>query len=92
MAEREDVLVIRVTRPAGLDYRAADRADAEAKGFAYAEQQLVAVETADAFVEELAGAWDVVERLVDDVQAGRRNLAGEEPRRAAAPGEEAGRG
>jgi hypothetical protein len=88
MGDREDVLIIRVTRPAGLDYQAADQAEAEAKGERYAAQQVVAVETADAFVEELDAAWDAVASMATDVQAGRRNLGGEEPRRAAAPAEE----
>jgi hypothetical protein len=88
MAEREDVLVIRVTRPTGLNYRAADQAEAETKGEQYAAQQVIAVETVDAFVEELSAAWDTVASLAADVQAGRRNLGGGEPRRAAAPPEE----
>ena len=77
MSEREDVLVIRVTRPAGLDFKALNQYEAAAKGERYAAMQEVEIETTDSFVEEFADAWDRVAAIAVDVRAGRRNLAGE---------------
>ena len=91
MGDREDVFIIRVTRPVGLDYQAADAAEAEEKGERYAAQQQVAIETTDAFIEELVSAWDTIAALAADVRAGRRNLGGDRLQRADAPAEE-GRG
>ena len=82
MAEQfEDVLVIRVRRPGAshsADTPPMTRAEAEERGFELAAAQSLVVETAElAFVEELVEAWDLVGKVVLEVQRGLRNLAGE---------------